>query len=35
MIVTTHEAGVDDRVYLDLQKGILEGTLPSRGPLPS
>jgi DNA-binding SARP family transcriptional activator len=34
MIVTAHEAGVDDGNFLDLQKAILDGTLPRRGPIP-
>ena len=35
MIVTAHETGVDDRTFLDLQKAILDCTLPSQGPLPA
>ena len=34
MIVTAHDAGVDDRTFLDLQKAILDGTLPRRGTIP-
>jgi DNA-binding SARP family transcriptional activator len=32
MIVMAHEAGVDDRAFLDLQKAILDGALSSQGP---
>ncbi|HEY1626050.1 MAG TPA: BTAD domain-containing putative transcriptional regulator [Streptosporangiaceae bacterium] len=35
IIVTAHDAGVDDRAFLELQKSILDGTLPNRGPLPA
>jgi DNA-binding SARP family transcriptional activator len=35
MIITAHQAGINDQAYHHLQKAILDGTLPRRGPIPA
>jgi hypothetical protein len=35
LIITAHQAGINDQAYHHLQKAILDGTLPRRGPIPA